>query len=61
LIKKASRILINEHKSTISCYNFEEDEIIYTVSKMPQVRDLDEGSKYLGFQLKPNDYRKADW
>jgi hypothetical protein len=22
---------------------------------------LDEGLKYLGFQLKPNDYRKFDW
>ena len=25
------------------------------------VSDLQEGIKYLGFHLKPNDYRKSDW
>jgi hypothetical protein len=34
----------------------------YITSKLPfQVLELDVGLKYLGFQLKPNDYRKTDW
>jgi hypothetical protein len=37
-------------------------ESLSITSRLPfRVFDLDEGLKYLGFQLKPNDYRKTDW
>ena len=53
---------INEGKPTITYANMEEQEIMLLATWLPfQIRDLDEGIKYLGFHLKPNDYRKVDW
>jgi len=62
LFKRASGMIINDQKSTISYAYLEADEIRYYVSKLSfHQLDMDEGLKYLGFQLKPNDYRKIDW
>ena len=44
LFKRATRMQINGEKSTISCANLEEMEIMYLVSRLPfQVQDLDAG------------------
>jgi hypothetical protein len=40
----------------------EDEEIIFYQSLFPfEVKDIDSGLKYLGFQLKPNCYKKSDW
>jgi hypothetical protein len=40
----------------------EAEEIRYFAALLPfHVMNLDEGMKYLGFYLKPNNHRKADW
>jgi hypothetical protein len=62
LFKQAMGMLINEHKSSITLASLDGGESLFITSRLPfQVFDLDEGLKYLGFQLKPNDYRKTDW
>jgi hypothetical protein len=53
---------INKQKSSINFSSLDEEEAIYIVERLPfQVLDIDEGLKYLGFLLKPNNYRKIDW
>ena len=55
-------MLINEHKSSITLASMDGGESLFITSRIPfRVFDLDEGFKYLGFQLKPNDYRKSYW
>jgi hypothetical protein len=62
LFKQATSMLINEHKSSITFASLDGGESLFITSRLPfQVFDLDEGLKYLGFQLKPNDYRKMNW
>lgn len=52
---------INEEKSTLTCANLEDPNARYLATGLPfQVWDLDDGLKYLGFHLKPNDYRKMN-
>jgi len=59
LFKIANRMLVNANNSTLSCNLMEEGEMAYMATKLPfLMKDLDSGIKYLGFQLKPNDYRK---
>jgi len=37
-------------------------EFIYAQNHFPyQILEIKEGLKYLGFRLKPNDYKSADW
>jgi hypothetical protein len=53
---------INERKSTLSIHYMEEDEIQLYRDFFPyELREIDIGIKYLGFQLNPNFYRKEDW
>jgi hypothetical protein len=53
---------INNQKSSITLSNLSEEDSLLISTRLPfRVFDLDEGLKYLGFQLKPNDYRKTDW
>ena len=55
-------MVINEEKSTINWANLEDPEVLILEENFNfQIRALYEGVKYLGFFLKPNDYRKADW
>ena len=54
-------MVINDEKLTIWA-NLEEHELrpLSDLFKF-QCRGLDDGVRYLGFFLKPNDYRKTDW
>jgi hypothetical protein len=62
LFKQATGMEINAQKSSITFSSLDEEETQYIAERLPfQVLDLNEGLKYLGFQLKPNDYRKSDW
>ena len=55
-------MLINDQKSSILFSSVEVEFIQHFLSQLPfQIQGLDEGLKYLGFHLKPNDYRKTDW
>jgi len=62
LFKQATGMEINAQNSSITLSSLDEEETQYITKRLPfQVFDLDEGLKDLGFQLKPNDYRKIDW
>jgi hypothetical protein len=53
---------VNEQKSSILFSLVEADVIQHFLDQLPfQMQGLDDGLKYLGFHLKPNDYRKTDW
>jgi hypothetical protein len=61
-IGRTTRMLINERKSTLSVHNMDVEEMLSYKEFFPyEQRDLDDGLKYMGFQLKPNKYRKEDW
>jgi hypothetical protein len=54
--------MINEGKYMMSIQNLEEEEIESYMTLFPfEVRDFDDGIKYLGFHLKPNNYKNIDW
>jgi hypothetical protein len=56
----ATSMTINVQKSTISFTWMEEEVEDYYKAFFPYTTlDFQEGIKYLGFQLKPNDYRKS--
>lgn len=62
LFRRATGMLINEEKSTVNWENlYGEDMRTLELFFRFQCRDLDSGLKYLGFSLKPNDYRRRDW
>ena len=62
LFHSATGMVINEDKSTINWANLSEDAIRSLGMFLRfQSQDLDAGVKYLGFFLKPNDYRRKDW
>lgn len=53
---------VNTLKSTIKVVGFPIDEISFMREKYPfQLVDMEDSIKYLGFRLKPNDYRKTNW
>jgi len=55
------RLKTNERKSTLSVHNMEVEKLlIYKIFSPFEQRDIEDGLKYLGFQLKPNKYRKED-
>ena len=62
LFKRAFGMVINEDKSTINWENLEDPER-YSLGDFFnfQCWSLDDGVKYLGFFLKPKEYRKTDW
>jgi hypothetical protein len=50
---------INGRKSIISYHMLSEEEINSYRALFPfELKEVDEGIKYLGFNLKPNDYKK---
>jgi hypothetical protein len=62
LFSKAIRMYINNAKSSMHTWGLLEQEkssISHLISL--QVGDIGQSFKYLGFTLKPNDYRKNDW
>jgi hypothetical protein len=62
LFGKATRMMINDRKSSMSIQNMEEEEIGIYRSFFPfEIREFNASLKYLGFHLKPNSYRKTDW
>jgi hypothetical protein len=53
---------INMEKSCMLLNNISDGEASSFLSLIPaQRRNFDEGFKYLGFQLKPDNYKKGDW
>jgi hypothetical protein len=62
LFSKATGMQINDRKSSLTNFLLLEEEDLAHYSFFPfEIRALDDGLKYLGFNLKPNDYRKEDW
>jgi hypothetical protein len=60
--RKATGMQINEKKSTISTNAMTYQEVErYKSTFSYEQKPFDEGMKYLGFHLKPNNYRKEDW
>jgi hypothetical protein len=58
----ATGMIINEKKYTISTSELDEEENEVYQRLFPfTLQDISQGIKYLGFQLKPNSYKKEDW
>lgn len=62
LFLKATGLCINERKSTLTCTGFSR-ELMRRVELVMnfEVKTLEDSLKYLGFFLKPNNYRIKDW
>lgn len=59
LFGRATGMLINVRKSTLSMHNMSLIDVGFYGEVFPyEQQDLDLGLKYLGFQLKPNKYKK---
>ena len=53
---------INAGKSSLTTHGMDVVEVRHATTLFPFIRaNLDEGLKYLGFMLKPNNYLKKDW
>jgi hypothetical protein len=53
---------INEGKSSLSTnFLIEEEQLVFRQNFPFEEKRIDDGLKYMGFILKPNDYRKEDW
>jgi hypothetical protein len=62
LFSRATGMQINGKSSTMSAHLMEEEEVeIYKEFSPFKSMPFDEWLKYLGFQLKPNNYKKEDW
>jgi hypothetical protein len=62
LFGNATGMNINEINSTLSTHNMELEEQGCYMDLFPfEQWELDKGLKYLGFHLKPNNYRKGYW
>jgi hypothetical protein len=55
-------MIINSQKSTLSLIGIDEatSTLYKTLFPFP-LQELQQGIKYLGFQLKANNYQKRDW
>ena len=61
LFSSTTGMEINVGKSTLTTHGMEEEEVRHATTLFPFNRaTLDEGLKYLGFLLKPNNYLKKD-
>lgn len=61
LFQRATGMQVNERKYSISTTIIDPQGLRHLSSIfLFQTRGLEEGLKYLGFQLKPNEYRKRD-
>jgi len=62
LFKQATGMEINNQKSSITLSLLSMEDSLLITTRLPfRVFSLDEGLRYLGYQLKPNDYWKTDW
>jgi hypothetical protein len=62
LFSSAMRMQLNIQKSTLTTLEMgREEEETYKNFFPYTAHDILEGLKYLGFPLKPNNYRKEDW
>jgi len=62
LFKRATGMLINADKSTLTENMTQVEDLRFMTEALPfKVESLDRGLKYLGFLLKPNKYLKEDW
>eukprot|EP00253_Pinus_taeda_P020940 PITA_20940 len=62
LFQKATGMRINDKKSTITIVGCSIHETVFATQRFPFNKlTLADGIKYLGFRLKPNGYRIADW
>ena len=53
---------INERKSTFTTHRLDAAEVGHVAHCFPFIKvPLEDGLKYLGFYLKPNNYLKKDW
>lgn len=54
-------MITNEHKSTLTTHNLAKANVQHHLRLfLYDSKGLDEGLKYLGFLLKPNNYSKAN-
>jgi len=61
MFDRATGMTNNVYKSKISFYRMEKEvEIFFKIVFPYKTLDFQEGIKYLGFHLKPNDHRKLD-
>ena len=62
LFSFATGMEINAGKSSLMTHGMDVVEVRHATTLFPFIRaNLDEGLKYLGFMLKPNNYLKKDW
>jgi hypothetical protein len=62
MFHRATGMTINVQKSTIYFYRMEEEvEAFFKIVFPYKTLEFQEGIKYHGFHLKPNDHRKSDW
>ena len=62
LFSFATGMEINDGKSTLTTHCMDNEEVRHASVLFPFIcASLDEGLKYLGFLLKPNNYLKEDW
>eukprot|EP00253_Pinus_taeda_P025399 PITA_25399 len=62
LFQQATGMKINEQKSSITSVGCSVHESVFATQRFPfNSLSLADGIKYLGFRLKPNGYRIADW
>jgi len=55
-------MMINVAKSWLVSNLVPDDDLLYMIAKFPyHAQSIDDGMKYMGFYLKPNDYKKAGW
>ena len=61
LFSSATDMEINVRKSTLTTHGMDDEEVRHATTHFPfNQATLDEGRKYLGFLLKPNNYLKKD-
>jgi hypothetical protein len=59
IFSKATGMLINDKKSSLTTFLLTEEEEQAHLTFFPfERKKLDDGLKYMGFNLKPNDYKK---
>lgn len=62
LFQKATGMIINVHKSTLTATGCSQHEVVYTRNRFPfLLLPMEEGLKYLGFRVKHGGYKIADW
>ena len=62
LFSSTTGMEINVGKSSLTTHGMDDVEVRHTTTHFPFNRaTLDEGLKYMGFMLKPNNYLKKDW